>query len=124
MILGTEKGGRDTGGKAEDLTRAAPGPMEAHDPVDALLGVHEELSAPQLGPTLGSRQARAHRGPRPLPAVSSDGHRLHFPFYNLGGSNGGTCSLRGGAEDFRPRRRLRRLPPLTVDPPPKHRPAD
>lgn len=41
-------------GETEALTRAAPGPVKAHDPVDALLGVHEQLSPPQLRSTLRS----------------------------------------------------------------------
>lgn len=56
MILKTERGVRDTEGK-QVLTSAAPGPVKAHDSVDALFRVHEQLSPPQFGPTLGSRQA-------------------------------------------------------------------
>lgn len=44
-------------GEIEALTRAAPGPVKAHDPVDALFGVHEQLPPTQLGSTLGGRQA-------------------------------------------------------------------
>lgn len=57
MILKPERAGRDTNRQTEALTRAAPGPVKAHDPVDALFRVHEQLSPPQLGPTLGSREA-------------------------------------------------------------------
>ncbi|XP_058141040.1 uncharacterized protein [Dasypus novemcinctus] len=66
----------------EALTRAAPGPVKAHDPVDALFRVQEQLSPPQFGPTLGSRQAFTRRGPWPVSAVSSEGHRLHCPFHS------------------------------------------
>ena len=57
MIPKTQKGWAGDCGETEVLTGAAPRPVKAHDSVDALFRVHEQLSPPQLGPTLGSRQA-------------------------------------------------------------------
>lgn len=111
-----EKGGRDTEGGTELLTRAAPGPVKAHDPVDALFRVHEQLSPPQLGPTLGSRQARANRGPRPLPAVRSDGHGLHLPCHSLGEAM--VTLEAAAAEPMTSGPAAGARAPLTADPPP------
>lgn len=61
--------------ETEALTRAAPGPVKAHDAVDALLGVHEQLSPPQLRSTLRSGQPRGARWP--VPAVGGYSPGLH-----------------------------------------------